>query len=72
MESHGTSGRIQITRATKELLEDEFDCEPRGTILLKGKGEMETWYLVGRRVNPAAEPRAHQEPVRLPEVVPGA
>ena len=49
MESHGTSGRIQITRATKELLEDEFVCEPRGTIPVKGKGEMETWYLVGPR-----------------------
>jgi adenylate cyclase len=72
MESHGTSGRIQITRATKELLEDEFVCEPRGTIPLKGKGEMEAWYLVGRRVNPAAEHRAHPEPVRPPEVVPGA
>ncbi len=55
MESHGTLGRIQITRATKELLEDEFLCEPRGTILLKGKGEMETWYLVGRRNDRAGE-----------------
>jgi guanylate cyclase len=51
MESHGTSGRIQITRATKELLEDEFVCEPRGTIPIKGKGELEAWYLVRRRVN---------------------
>ena len=49
MESHGTPGRIQITRATYELLGDEFDCEPRGTIAVKGKGEMEAWYLVGRR-----------------------
>jgi adenylate cyclase len=49
MESHGTSGQIQITRATKELLEDEFVCEPRGTISVKGKGEMEAWYLVSRR-----------------------
>jgi adenylate cyclase len=56
MESHGTSGRIQITRATKELLEHEFVCEPRGTITLKGKGEMEAWYLVGRRVEPRADP----------------
>jgi adenylate cyclase len=46
MESHGTSGRIQITRATKELIEDEFVCEPRGSIQLKGKGETEVWYLV--------------------------
>jgi adenylate cyclase len=58
MESHGTSGRIQITSATKELLDDEFVCEPRGTIPVKGKGEMEVWYLLGRRAQPAAEPRA--------------
>ena len=49
MESHGTPGRIQITRATYELLEDEFECEPRGTITVKGKGEVEVWYLVGPR-----------------------
>ena len=54
MESHGTSGRIQITRATKELLDDEFVCEPRGTIPVKGKGDMEAWYLVGRRAAPSA------------------
>jgi guanylate cyclase len=48
MESHGTPGRIQITRSTYELLGDEFDCEPRGTIAVKGKGDMEVWYLVGR------------------------
>jgi adenylate cyclase len=46
MESHGTPGHIQITRATYELLTDEFECEPRGPITIKGKGEMETWYLV--------------------------
>jgi adenylate cyclase len=72
MESHGTTGRIQITRATKELLEDEFVCEPRGTIPIKGKGEMEAWYLVGRRANTEAEPHTHPEPVWPPQVVPGA
>jgi class 3 adenylate cyclase len=41
--------RIQITRATYELLKDEFVCRRRGTILVKGKGRMETWYLVGPR-----------------------
>ena len=49
MESYGTPGRIQITRETCELLGDEFECEPRGTITVKGKGELEAWYLVGRR-----------------------
>jgi guanylate cyclase len=48
MESQGTSDRIQITRATYELIKDEFVCEPRGTVPVKGKGDMETWYLVGR------------------------
>jgi adenylate cyclase len=45
MESHGTPGRIQITRATYELLAGEFECEPRGAIAVKGKGDVEAWYL---------------------------
>jgi guanylate cyclase len=49
MESQGTPGEIQITRATYELLKDEFVCRRRGTIPVKGKGRMETWYLVGSR-----------------------
>ena len=53
MESHGTPGRIQITRATYELLADEFACEPRGTVTVKGKGEIEAWYLVRRRGDPS-------------------
>ena len=48
MQSEGTPGSIQITRATYELLKDEFVCESRGTIPVKGKGDMETWYLIGR------------------------
>ena len=47
MESHGVPGKIQITRAIYDLLKDEFDCVPRGKIKVKGKGEMETWYLEG-------------------------
>jgi class 3 adenylate cyclase len=47
MESAGTPGRIQVTRQTYELLKDEFELEPRGTIVVKGIGEMETWYLLG-------------------------
>ncbi len=61
MESYGASGRIQITRATKELLGNEFVCEPRGTIAVKGKGDVEAWYLVGLTVDPGGEPRAHPD-----------
>jgi guanylate cyclase len=49
MESHGAGGQIQVTRATYDLLRDEFELEPRGTVAIKGKGDVETWYLVGRR-----------------------
>jgi guanylate cyclase len=49
MESHGTPGQIQVTHATCELLGDEFVLEPRGTVPIKGKGDVETWYLVRRR-----------------------
>lgn len=45
MESHGMGGMIQITRATYECIKDEFICEPRGTVNVKGKGEMEVWLV---------------------------
>jgi guanylate cyclase len=51
MESHGTPGRIQITRATYERVSDAFECEPRGTIAIKGKGEVEAWYLLGPKAD---------------------
>ncbi len=47
MESHGSGGLTQITRATYELIKDEFVCEPRGTVNVKGKGEMEVWHVIG-------------------------
>jgi class 3 adenylate cyclase len=61
MESHGTPGEIQITRATYELLKDEFVCRPRGMILVKGKGRMETWYLVGPRSDDRRTERDNSE-----------
>jgi adenylate cyclase len=47
MESHGLPGRIQVTEATYRLLKDTFALEPRGTIEVKGKGPMETWFVKG-------------------------
>jgi guanylate cyclase len=49
MESHGTGNVIQITRSTYELIKDEFVCEPQNPIFVKGKGEMEVWYVLGKR-----------------------
>jgi len=47
MESHGTPDEIQITRETWELLRDDFVTEPYGLVDVKGRGEVETWRLVG-------------------------
>ena len=49
MESQGVPGKIQITRETYEIIKQEFVCEPRGTVVVKGRDAMETWYLVGRQ-----------------------
>ena len=49
MESHGESGTIQITRSTYDLIKDQFACECRGTIKVKGADDMEVWHVRGRR-----------------------
>ena len=45
MESHSVPGRVQISAATRALLDDRFDFEARGSIEIKGKGTMETYFL---------------------------
>jgi adenylate cyclase len=55
MQTESAPGRTQVTRSTYELLKDEFVLEPRGTIPIKGKGDMETWYLLSRREAPSAQ-----------------
>jgi adenylate cyclase len=51
MESHSTGNTIQITEDTYELIKDDFICEPRGVITVKGKGEMNVWYLLEKKEN---------------------
>ncbi|MCL1466070.1 adenylate/guanylate cyclase domain-containing protein [Argonema galeatum] len=50
MESHGLPGEIQITEATYEYLRDRYFFEDRGEIPVKGKGKMNTYFLVGRKL----------------------
>jgi adenylate cyclase len=47
MESHGAKGAIHVSRATRERLGDRFEFEGRGTIEVKGKGPMQTFFLLG-------------------------
>ncbi|GAU99760.1 hypothetical protein RvY_10712-2 [Ramazzottius varieornatus] len=50
METTGEASRVHISQATFELLKGrtEFKLEARGLISVKGKGEVETFWLDGR------------------------
>ncbi|MEM9539567.1 MAG: adenylate/guanylate cyclase domain-containing protein [Cyanobacteria bacterium P01_E01_bin.42] len=45
MESHGLPGRIHVTDAVYQALKDRYLFEKRGKIVIKGKGEMNTYFL---------------------------
>ncbi|TAD73933.1 MAG: adenylate/guanylate cyclase domain-containing protein [Oscillatoriales cyanobacterium] len=51
MEALGQPSRIQVSQATFDRLQSQFQFERRGTILVKGKGEMTTYWLVGELSN---------------------
>jgi len=46
LESTGTVGGIQVTNCTKRLLDKTFKFKNRGKIKIKGKGELNIWYLI--------------------------
>ncbi|PZU99295.1 MAG: hypothetical protein DCE90_01910 [Pseudanabaena sp.] len=49
MESHGEVGKIQVTQETYELLKHKFELNQRGAIEVKGKGEMQTYWLISQK-----------------------
>jgi adenylate cyclase len=49
MESSGRPGNIQLTESTYEKIKDKYITEKRGLIPVKGKGEMITYWLKGRK-----------------------
>jgi guanylate cyclase len=49
MESHGEPGRIHASAAARAAFGDAFACTSRGRVMVKGKGEMETFWLDGVR-----------------------
>jgi class 3 adenylate cyclase len=48
MESTGIPGEIQVTTEVRERLNQDFEFEQRGTIDIKGKGQMHTFLLKAR------------------------
>eukprot|EP00002_Diphylleia_rotans_P006237 TRINITY_DN155_c0_g1_i13.p1 TRINITY_DN155_c0_g1~~TRINITY_DN155_c0_g1_i13.p1 ORF type:complete len:1021 (+),score=232.62 TRINITY_DN155_c0_g1_i13:114-3065(+) len=51
MQSHGEPGRIHTTSEFFGLLEHEYEFEKRAAMEVKGKGIMQTYYLVGRKTS---------------------
>lgn len=54
MESHGTSGRIQVTETARTTLADEYDFDGPRNIDVKGKGPTRVWFLQARGGSVAA------------------
>lgn len=50
MESQGIAGSIQVTAETYNLLRDKYLFKERGVIPIKGKGEVTTYILIGRKL----------------------
>jgi class 3 adenylate cyclase len=48
MESHGVAGCIQVTARTYQRLRDSYRFERRGPIQVKGKGQLVTYFLLGK------------------------
>ncbi len=50
MESQGLTGQIHVSSATFELLKEKYVFGTRGAVTIKGKGDMQTYFLTGRKV----------------------
>lgn len=49
MESSSEPGMIQVTAATYEQIKDHYWLEERGSVQIKGRGEMVTYWLQGHK-----------------------
>ena len=45
IETAGEQGRINISDATFQMIKDDFECEYRGKISAKGKGELDMYFV---------------------------
>jgi adenylate cyclase len=49
MESHGQAQTVQVSRSTYELIKDEFVCEAKGKIQIKGAESVDVWHVIARK-----------------------
>jgi len=62
LESSGEVGKVNISGATFELVQHHFQCQHRGKIAAKNKGEIDMYFVVGegsgRKVGPVRRRKA--------------
>ena len=66
MESSGVEGQIQVPQEIYEQLKDTFEFVARGSVEIKGKGVMRTWFLVGERQSSPEQEARPSAPAVLP------
>ena len=49
LESGGEAGKVNISKEVYELVKGDFDCEHRGQIPIKNRGEIDMYFVTGRR-----------------------
>ncbi len=49
MESSGEIGHVNISAYTYDLVREEFDCQYRGKVDAKGKGQIDMYFVTGTR-----------------------
>ena len=45
LETAGEVGRINVSAYTYDLIKSEFECEHRGKIFAKGKGDLDMYFV---------------------------
>jgi len=50
MESSGEPGKIQVSEEFYHHIKDDYECSYRGKMEIKGKGLMDLYFLIGRKI----------------------
>ncbi|AFM12235.1 adenylate/guanylate cyclase domain-containing protein [Turneriella parva] len=56
MESSGNPDKINISGATYDLIKEYFDCEYRGRVSAKNKGEIDMYFVIGLKSEYSRDP----------------
>jgi class 3 adenylate cyclase len=57
MESTGAPGRVNVTGSVMRQVETYVVSEARGKVIIKGKGEVESWFIDRLRPEYSADPQ---------------